>query len=79
VSGTREERVRSRQRGGEPLVAQQRALYRGIIERDPPVTDIDAPFFQRSDLLEGGELDECELDARADCAVASDQLGQPTV
>jgi hypothetical protein len=71
--------VSGRQCVGEFLVSQQHPLDRGIVERDPPIANIDGPFLQRGDLLEGGELEQNELDTRANRAAEPHQLGQPAV
>ena len=71
--------MRGRQSRTERLVSQQRPLNRRIIEWNPTVTYVDASLLQRRDLLEGGELEQRELDTRAGRAVAPDEFRQPAV
>ena len=68
-----------RQRGAEPLVAQQRPLDGGIVKLQPAEAHVYPALLQGWHLLHGGEFQQGQLDAGPCGAVAADHLGQVAI
>ncbi len=73
-----EQRVPGGQGGDQRLFAEHALADRRVVDADASETDVDTPALQRLDLLQGGHLQQAQLQLRVAAQVA-DQLRQHAI